>query len=129
MESNKYRISIEPGIAPICEALNQIPDVKTIWSCEGHPKDGHRPYVVFAAPQDVAFAIDRSLYYEKGRILRFTWRLIANFQDNGSLQWIIEPNDVRFVSRSILGRALWTRRQVDADILELARMISKLRGA
>lgn len=38
MESNKYRISIELGIAPICESLNQIPDVKTIWSREGHPK-------------------------------------------------------------------------------------------
>ena len=26
---------IEPGILPVCEVLNAIPGIQTLWSCEG----------------------------------------------------------------------------------------------
>ena len=50
--------NIEPGIRPLVDALNAIPGVKTIGSCEGHvrwPGWLYKvPYVYFQAPSDVA---------------------------------------------------------------------------
>jgi hypothetical protein len=50
--------NIEPGIRPLVDALNAIPGVKTIGSCEGHvrwPGWLYKvPYVYFQAPNDVA---------------------------------------------------------------------------
>ena len=122
--------NIEPGIAPLCAALNRAPDVTTIWSCEGHPSEGHRPYVVFAAPQAFAFAIDRALSHPMPAAaeLQFVWKLMANFRDDGTLQWIIDPNDERFSVPGLFGRARWTRKLADADIAVLARLVDELRG-
>lgn len=119
---------IEPGIAPLCAALNRVPEVRTIWSCEGHPSEGHRPYVVFSAPQPFAFALDRALCHESrfASGLRFIWKVTANFRDDGSLQWTIDPNDERFVTRGLLGISRWSRKQVDADVVVLARIVDAL---
>lgn len=42
-------VSIDAGIAPLVLAMNKLPGVRTLWSCEGHPYSAleRRPYVVF----------------------------------------------------------------------------------
>lgn len=42
-------LCIDAGIAPLVEALNQLPGVRTLASCEGHPHSQYdrRAYVMF----------------------------------------------------------------------------------
>ena len=59
MLSPAARAPIEPGILPVCKALNAIGGIQTVWSCEGHPWRLvlSKPYVMFTAPQDFAFRL------------------------------------------------------------------------
>ena len=57
---------IEPGILPVCEVLNAIPGIQTLWSCEGHPERQSPPYVTFIAPQEIAFQVDQLLSPGRG---------------------------------------------------------------
>lgn len=119
--------AIEPGILPVCEALNSLPDVVTLWSCEGHPDLPCTPYVVFVARQDLAFRIDQLLAPRVGgRVLKYSWRLIASFRPDGSLQYILEPNDVRLQGGwlSFL-RPLFSRKKMDGELRCLAELIQK----
>lgn len=87
------KFEIEPGIRPLCDELNAIEGVQTLWSCEGHPHRPSRPYVIFEAPEDVALRIHRALGIGDGNgALKYVWWLTANFRANGQLQWCIEPN-------------------------------------
>jgi hypothetical protein len=99
---------IEPGIRPVCDALNSIPGVVTAYSCEGHWIDGRHPFVIFDAPGDVALRIHRLIGhgYGDGR-LKVCWWLQGRFQDDGSMRYIIEPNDYR-ISRC--GGSWWPSR-------------------
>jgi hypothetical protein len=111
---------IEKGIRPVCDALNAISGVRTLWSCEGHPHRPSRPYVVFEAPEIVALGIHRALGLgDGGGTLVYCWWLTANFRDNGQLQWCIEPN-CRIPRWRYLPVA---RRAVDAELLRLAAVI------
>jgi hypothetical protein len=123
---------IEPGIAPLCAALNRNPALRTVWSCEGHPwRPLQRPYVVFVGPQSFAFALNEALRPDKGRNtgLRFFWRVTAYFHDDGSLQFLLEPSDRRFNDFSRLGLPRWTRAQADGDLALIERLIEELTGA
>jgi hypothetical protein len=123
---------IEPGIAPLCDAINHIPGVHTLWSCEGHPRDGTRPYVVFEAPHDFSFALHQQLSGANAfrKTLRFNWRIMANFQESGRLQWILEIDDVRIRPPNLvgvlIGRNHWSRAQADADIIKIANLCTRL---
>jgi hypothetical protein len=124
------RSVIEPGALPLCDALNSLPGVRTAWSCEGHPWDGREPYVAFSAPAQVAFRIHQLL--NRGRAygtLQFNWWLLAQFQDDGAMQYILRPNDTRLsgVRRNLLvqlGLApAWKHRDVLRDLAHLAALI------
>lgn len=123
--------NVEKGIAPLCAALNSVPGVATLWSCEGHPTRHMRPYVVFAGPQPFAFALHRALCHPSphAAALRFNWKLIANFRDNGTLQWILDPDDERIAAPGLFGIPRWTRRQADADIAVLTTIVHALAKA
>jgi hypothetical protein len=83
----------ERGIRPVCDALNAVPGVRTLWSCEGHPIRESRPYVVFVAPKFFAWRVHRALVLASADgSLKYPWWLNAHFRDNGRLQWCIEPN-------------------------------------
>lgn len=111
---------IEQGIRPVCDALNSVPGVRTLWSCEDHPHRPSRPYVVFEAPEGFARQIHCALGpgYGDGS-LRYCWWLNGNFRDNGQLQWCIEPN-CRIARWKYLPVA---RRLIDAELLRLAALI------
>lgn len=114
---------IEPGIRPVCDALNARDGIRTLWSCEGHYGTPSKPFVIFEAEQAVAFDLDRLLTraYEDGR-LRFWWNITANFREDGSLQYHIRPNDSRLNQN-------WryfpvVRRQVDHELRQLAQLVA-----
>ncbi|MDF0506666.1 hypothetical protein POK33_38595 [Burkholderia cenocepacia] len=114
---------IEPAVRPVCDSLNSIPGVATLWSCQGHPFRRSHPYVVFVAPEPVALAVHRLLGAGDGAgALRYPWWLNANFRENGDLQWCLEPN-YRFPRCRFLPLA---RRAVDDELLRLAALIGTL---
>ncbi len=123
---------IEAGVKPLCEALNLIPGTRTLWSCHGHLDWPSRPYVTFEAPQDTAFKIHGLLGDGKSSgvlrcFLKYNWWLVANFRDDGSMQYTIEPNDYHFdcVQFSFWWRPTWKRWQVDDDLRWLALLIEE----
>lgn len=117
---------IEPGIKPACDALNAMPDVHTLWSCEGHPEWKGVPYVTFIALQDTAFKISQLLgsAHESGR-LYYCWRITANFREDGSLQYMIRPHDRRLNDDSLhwWSLRLWNRRALKNELNGLAQSL------
>lgn len=130
------RSLLEAGVLPLCDALNSLQGVRTAWSCEGHPWDGREPFVAFAAPREVAFGLHVALNRGRGDgSLHFSWWLLAQFEDNGGLRYILRPNDTRLSGRHRpvlvqLGfRPAWKQRQVVADLERLAEMVLALNRA
>ncbi|MCM2485649.1 hypothetical protein ACVCIC_01115 [Burkholderia glumae] len=119
-------VSIDAAIRPVCDALNRIPGVRTLWSCGGHALRRSRPYVVFEAPEAFALKINRMLWLERHITLTYRWNMTANFKDSGELQWLIE-------APGIPRGHYWpiARRRIDAELLTLASLISEVhsRGA
>nr|WP_223965201.1 hypothetical protein [Burkholderia diffusa] len=114
---------IDGGIRPVCDALNGIEGVRTLWSCEGHPFRPSRPYVVFEASESFALQVHWAIGPGHGDgSLRYVWWLTANFRDNGVLQWCIEPN-CHIPRWRYLPIA---RRKVDAELKRLAALLDKL---
>lgn len=117
---------IEPGVQPVCDVLNAIPDVHTLWSCEGHPEVPSRPYVTFIGPQDFAFRLSQLL--ERGNGLGYAWALRATFRSDASLQYTVEPNDFRILGR---GYRWWSRLQWSPQVMrkELELLAGLIRRA
>ena len=122
--SSDGTIDCEPGIRPVCSALNSLCGVHTLWSCEGHAIRSYRPYVVFVAEQRLAFRIHTAI--ECGHLsgfLKYCWATSANFRDDGTLQYTTELSDTRL-------RRWWfyplMRGRVDAEIARLATLIHSM---
>lgn len=112
---------IEPGIRPVCDALNHFEGVRTLWSCEGHPFRPSRPYVVFEAPETFALRVHQAIEAAQfGGRLHYCWMLSANFRTCGQLQWCIEPNchipRWRYLTIA--------RRKLDAELWQLAATLA-----
>lgn len=121
-------IPIEPGILPVCAALNAIPGVETLWSCEGHPYRPSSPYVTFVTSQETAFRIHRLLVCgrDDGR-LTYCWWLVANFRDDGSFQYTIKPNDYRLAATShCLLFPAWRRNTMNQELERLASLLATI---
>lgn len=120
---------IEAGILPVCDVLNALPGVYTLWSCEGHPEIQMRPYVTFIATQETAFKLDGLLRSSHQFGLHYRWGVTANFRMDGSLQYTIGPNDYRLEARS--SRWWWQGYQWNLRVMkrELKRLASALAQA
>lgn len=116
--------AIEPGIRPVCDALNARSGIRTLWSCEGHFGTPSKPFVIFDADQATAFEVDKLLTtaFEDGR-LRFWWNITANFRDDGSLQYHIRPNDYR-TEANWRYLPIVRRIQIDRELSRLAQLIA-----
>jgi hypothetical protein len=121
---------IEPGILPVCEALNSLPSVHTLWSCEGHAVWADLPYVAFIASQDLAFRVNLLLESQAGSDdgLHYNWRLIGSFRNDGSLQYILETSDARLSGwrRALFPLPLFGRRAMNRELQRLADLIATL---
>lgn len=127
---------IEEGIKPVCDVLNSIPGVKTLWSCEGHPDRPSRPYVSFQSSQAFAHKVHRLLGAVQetgtGRAnakLKYNWWLVAHFNDAGELRYTIEPNDYRIQlqRRFFLFGSQWNKAEMNAELLRMADLLKTLK--
>lgn len=122
---------IEPGIKPVCDALNALPGVFTLWSCEGHPEHASRPFVTFIADEATAFKVHCAIGPDNDEFgLHFCWWLLASFRDDGTMQYTIEPNDNR-VSKGTWQRwwssRRWDHRVMEKDLSRLATLVAQLK--
>ncbi len=124
-------MKIEDGVKPLCDSLNSIQSVKTLWSCEGHPEIPSRPYVTFSAPLDIAFEIHKLLGAGRaGSQLYYNWWIVAHFDNTGTLNFTIEPNDYRFTRQPIwrlFSVKVWDSKTVHKDLESLGLLIDSRR--
>lgn len=121
--------NIEPGIRPVCDVLNSIPGVVTAYSCEGHWVGNRSPFVMFDAPNVVAFRIHCLLEHGHGDgRLTLCWWLQARFLDDGSMRYIIETNDYRIASDSWRPSrwSLW--RSMNSELRCLADLLAQVKN-
>jgi hypothetical protein len=131
VNSRAINAPIEPGILPVCEALNFLPSVHTMWSCEGHAYRPTYPYVMFIAPQDLAFRVNQLLESQAGSGdgLHYNWRLIATFRLDGSLQYTLELSDYRLPDWTMTLFPLFGRRAMNRELQRLADLIATLKAS
>lgn len=120
-----YLAQIEPGVRPLCDAINELPDTYTLWSCEGHPEREAKPYVTFIAPQDIAFSLSRLIEFSPH--LKFNWVLTAGFREDGSMQYTLRPCDIRLTRQGFAWRPRkqWSHDQMCAELLRLAQLVAR----
>lgn len=114
---------IEPGILPLCNALNSFYGIVTLYSCEGHPRRPARPYVSFRAELEEAGWIQEAITDCRDR-LTYNWWITGNFNSEGAWVYCLEPNDVRFRRPLRFGfLPNWRRERVDLDLKNIAHSI------
>lgn len=130
-DNSSINTPIERGIKPLCDALNSLPGVCTIWSCEGHPSAEAAPYVVFVADQGTAFNVDSVITAEpEVTSLHFVWWTTANFRQDGSMQYTIRPHDNRILHGAwwrFWPLPRWSQRLMAKDLARLADLVAQLK--
>lgn len=118
---------IEARIAPLVEAMNQIPIIQTIASCEGH-RDWFflylPPYVAFNTTVVMAGAIEKALRScddERNSLsLNYYWEVTATFDEYSELKYTLtipgnsSPHPIKA-----------TRAKVDRDIQRIIELLPK----
>lgn len=120
---------IEPGVQPLCDALNALPDTYTLWSCEGHPETASTPFVTFIAPQETAFKLSKII--ECSPFLKFNWTMSAWFREDGALQYTVRPDDSRLIRKGIVGwwpRMQWSYAEMCVELINFARLVTHRLG-
>lgn len=117
---------IEPGIRPVCDVLNAIPGVRTVYSCEGHINGVSQPYVMFEAPVDVALKIHNMLGiggHADGTLI-FYWWIYHRFHENeGKVRYILEPLDFRIPLSPWSIKSWLLRLKIKDELKQLAKLI------
>lgn len=124
--SREYQ-QLDPKIAPLVAALNQLPTVNTIASCQGHAFGRvEPPYVYFNADHKLVTRLITPLRqcYLEGR-LHHSWEITAMFNEQATLCWTLSSPyyDQRFAKNSAYDLG-WHRDRVDQDIQTLIDLIS-----
>lgn len=115
----------------MCDVLNSIPGVRTLWSCEGHPERPAAPYVTFMADAGFAYSVFNLLERAAAQNeLVFCWRLRADFIEGGELQYTIESNDIRVLGRrrswfDWFSANHWSKSEMDQELLRLAILLKE----
>lgn len=120
---------IEPGIRPVCDVLNAVTDMRTVYSCEGHPRAfvPKKPFVMFKATAELAFGIHRMLAHGHGDgSLNFCWRLLAQFDDDASMTYTLTTGDVRVSDTRWRPFQEWTAKAMNRDLLQLSSLLRAL---
>lgn len=117
---------LDPKIAPLVNALNQLPSVSTIASCQGHAFGRiEPPYVYFNADHELvaSFITQLRQCYLDGH-LHHSWEITAMFNHQITLCWTLSSPyyDQRFAKNSAYDLG-WHRNKVDQDIKVLTDLI------
>jgi hypothetical protein len=116
---------IEPGIQPVCAALNRIPGVATRWSCEGHPDGIRTPYVTFVAAEEFARQVNFLLAHGHGPddSLKRYWSLSGSFDPDGELQWTLRAAPGQYIHWPF---RFWWRRKMNTELQRLANLLATM---
>lgn len=118
---------IDARIAPLVDAMNQIPLIHTVASCEGH-RDWFflylPPYVLFRTTLEMAGSIERTLRSCDDAIssvcLNYYWEVAATFDESGELKYTLTIPGIS--SRHPIKA---TRAKVDRDIKLIIELLPK----
>ncbi|MDI3260295.1 MAG: hypothetical protein QJR02_11425 [Sinobacteraceae bacterium] len=123
---------IEPRIAPLCAALNAIPGVKTLYSCEGHWQRNMDPYVLFRSSLAFAGEFNARLIAASPE-LAFFWRVSGMFLSDRVhsariLQFKLTVQGRPLENRTLLSRfvRLGCRNKIDHDLVVIERIVRSL---
>ena len=118
---------IDARIAPLVEAMNQIPIIQTIASCEGH-RDWFflylPPYVSFSTTVAMAGSIEKALRSCDDELntshLNYYWDVAGTFNEHGELRFVLTIPGIN--SQHPIKA---TRAKVDRDIQIIIELLPK----
>lgn len=121
--------TIEPKISPLVDALNALPGVRTIASCQGHVTRISRPYVYFHCPPAVAEAMAARLHdlNMQDDTLSYWWHLTGAFNGEHRLCFSLKAPDLdhrRGFLKTFLNYVVF-RKKIDDDLRILADTLNK----
>lgn len=123
--NSPYTGPVEPGIFPLCEALNACAEIKTQYSCEGHPLAGMPPYVVFST--DLHHARKLQLEMDTGHLrerLKYCWQITGYFENTTNWLYCISANDIRLTRPPHFGIIpRWRRSEMDVELLTMTNIV------
>ena len=85
---------VEAKMRILVDALNSLPQVETIASCQGHLCPASSPYVMFRAPTDFARALERRLredFRAVKPLLKAEWTTVGMFDFNLEFYFYLYP--------------------------------------
>lgn len=119
---------IDEKIRPQVDALNAVPGVETIASCEGHYSPGDTPYVWFSAPLPFVQALAKVLRDapEQG-IVHAGWHVTGAFDQDYRMKFELRAASYEREAWSLFGQGyrLLFRRRIDADIRCIADRVKQ----
>lgn len=122
---------VDPGIADLVSAMNKNGVIRTVASCEGHPKTQHPPYVYFSSSSDTAARIENALRkWGRGpdKKLSVNWQLAGQFDDRCQLKFCLHAPEYHERAKSFGGAVLqfWLNRsQVQQDLVVLTELMKQ----
>jgi hypothetical protein len=117
---------IEEDVSDLCEKFNSINGFETIYSCQGHPREGRRPYIMFLSSVGDAGKLNNLLSSaQKTESLHYTWWITASFNDKAKLQFKLETNDYRVSGCArLLFFSSWNHKLIVNDFNTIEKLLS-----
>lgn len=131
-QSTALSNEIDAGIRPLVEAMNATGCMKTISSCEGHPRKYYPPYVQFECSPAMAARLEERLRtYRHGNHPRLNadWTVSGHFDENCRLTFVLDVPGYYGVTTTLYGslkQFLFLRAEVRRDIQTLKLAIQEL---
>lgn len=122
---------IDRDIAKLVNAMNRSREIRTIGSCQGHPKKQFAPYVYFSSSVETAARIELALtkWGPEGECrLSVPWRLTAQFDHNNQLNFCLFSPTYDGRVNTLIGAVIqffYRRHQVRRDLCVLTKLIKK----
>jgi hypothetical protein len=120
---------IDPGIAPLVEQFAQIPGVKTVASCQGHPTGCRSPYIYFSSTVETAEKIEAQVRDTLSQDqLNYYWSMKGIFNQDSRLTFLLYSPELRRLARgtwSALYHLGLRRQAVDQDLHTIGQLIAE----
>ncbi|MGL4476333.1 MAG: hypothetical protein ACRCT7_18075 [Shewanella sp.] len=122
--------TIDEGIAPLVNAIRNLPGVTTIASCHGHCSGRiGGPYVYFTAPQNTALQLHQACL-ANNQSSKIDWALYSGANGDFKQTWTlcspsIEALAINYRQLALIYRLGWQRQLMDLSIKSLSEQISE----
>lgn len=124
--------SIDRQIAPLVNALNATARIKTIASCQGHPRRYLAPYVYFSCSATIAGKLEaalRDLSFGSRQRLSVRWLVHGTFNEDCDLRFRLCAPAYDAAAMTIVGAVVrfgFLRRTVENDLRALTELVGKI---